>query len=122
MAEEACHHLTHVEASLPYAAPRRCCAAPPAAAADEYALACTAVELLTGAPPFTAHTAMALIDDHLNSAVPRRSHGIDWMPRAFDSILAKAMAKDPELRYGRVRSSSRSSPEPCTDGRHEIVA
>jgi serine/threonine-protein kinase len=100
MAEEACHHLTHVEASLPYSAPEVLRGRPPAAAADEYALACTAVELLTGAPPFTAHTAMALIDDHLNSSVPRYSHRIDWMPRAFDSILAKAMAKDPDLRYG----------------------
>jgi serine/threonine-protein kinase len=42
---------------------------------------------------------MALIEDHLNRPVPRFSHRIDWIPRAFDSILAKAMAKDPELRY-----------------------
>ena len=72
----------------------------PASAADEYALACTAVELLTGATPFTADSATALIDDHLNSPVPRYSRRIDWIPRAFDSILAKAMAKDPDLRYG----------------------
>jgi serine/threonine-protein kinase len=57
------------------------------------------VELLTGTTPFTAYTAMGLIDEHLNSPVPHFSRRIDWMPRAFDSILAKAMAKDPDNRY-----------------------
>ena len=42
---------------------------------------------------------MALIDDQLNRPVPRYSRRIDWVPRAFDSILAKAMAKDPDIRY-----------------------
>lgn len=99
VAQDAGHRLTHVEASLPYSAPEVLRGRPPSPAADEYALACTLVELLTGTPPFTAHTAMALIEDHLNRPVPRFSHQIDWIPRAFDSILAKAMAKDPELRY-----------------------
>ena len=99
VAQDSGHHLTHIEASLPYSAPEVLRGRAPAGAADEYALACTAVELLTGAPPFAAHTTMALIDDHLNSPVPRYSRRIDWLPRAFDSILAKAMAKDPDLRY-----------------------
>lgn len=90
---------TRVEASLPYTAPEVLRGHPPTAAADEYALACTAVELLTGTPPFIATTAMGLIDNHLNSPVPRFSREIDWIPRAFDSILAKAMAKDPDARY-----------------------
>ncbi len=89
-----------VETSLPYSAPEVLRGHAPGSAADEYALACTAVELLTGATPFTAHTTAALIDDHLNSPVPRYSRRIDWIPRAFDSVLAKAMAKDPDLRYG----------------------
>lgn len=90
---------THFEASLPYVAPEVLRGRPPSAASDEYALACTAVELLTGAPPFTAITSMALVDAHLNGHVPKYSRRFDWMPRAFDSILAKAMAKDPDLRY-----------------------
>jgi serine/threonine-protein kinase len=89
----------HVEASLPYAAPEVLQGHAASAASDEYSLACTTVELLTGAPPFPAHTAMALVDAHLNSPVPRYSRRFDWMARAFDSILAKAMAKTPELRY-----------------------
>ncbi|BBZ30082.1 protein kinase [Mycolicibacterium madagascariense] len=93
------HRPAHVEASLPYVAPEVLRGQPPSPASDEYALACTVVELLTGAPPFTATTSMALVSAHLNRRVPQYSHRIEWIPRAFDSILAKAMAKTPELRY-----------------------
>jgi serine/threonine-protein kinase len=31
--------------------------------------------------------------------VPRYARRFDWIPHAFDSILAKAMAKDPDARY-----------------------
>ena len=94
---------THVEASLPYSAP----------------------ELLTGhappGPPTSTrwrarwsnwspahrrshqHRKVSLIDAHLNMAPPRRSREIDWLPRVFDSILAKAMAKAPENRYQSCR-------------------
>jgi serine/threonine protein kinase len=94
---------THIEASLPYSAPELITGHAPTEATDEYALACTAVELITGSPPFTATTQLGLISAHLNSAPPRRSREIDWLPRVFDSILAKAMAKRPENRYQSCR-------------------
>jgi serine/threonine protein kinase len=97
------YRATHVEASLPYSAPELLTGHAPSGATDEYALACTAVELITGSPPFTARTQFGLIGAHLNSAPPRRSHEIDWLPRVFDSILAKAMAKNPEHRYQSCR-------------------
>lgn len=99
LAEDGARRMTHVEASLPYAAPEVLHGHPPEPASDEYALACTTVELLTGSPPFTANTSMSLVNAHLNSPVPKYSRRIDWLPRAFDSILAKAMAKSPDLRY-----------------------
>ncbi|EUA29972.1 putative serine/threonine-kinase PknB domain protein [Mycobacterium xenopi 4042] len=30
---------------------------------------------------------------------PRISRKAAWLPRAFDAVIAKAMARDPELRY-----------------------
>lgn len=90
---------SHVQASLPYAAPELLTGSTPSPATDEYELACTAVELITGAPPFTASTPTGLVDRHLHHPPPRVSHQIVWVPRAFDSILAKAMAKRPEARY-----------------------
>ncbi len=86
-------------ASLPYLAPEMLRGRPPAAAADEYALACTTVELVTGSTPFTASTPSDLADAHLNDPPPYPSRTHQWLPRAFDGVIGKAMAKDPELRY-----------------------
>ena len=36
---------------------------------------------------------------HLHRPAPRFSRHISWLPQAFDSILAKAMAKNPDNRY-----------------------
>ena len=94
---------THVEASLPYSAPELLTGHAPSGATDEYALACTVVELVTGTPPFTSTSKVGLIGAHLNTPPPRRSREIDWLPRVFDSILAKAMAKAPDSRYQSCR-------------------
>jgi serine/threonine protein kinase len=94
---------TQVEASLPYTAPELITGHAPTTASDEYALACTAVELITGSPPFTDQSSMGLIDSHLHRAPPRRSREISWLPRVFDSIVAKALAKAPADRYRSCR-------------------
>ena len=86
-------------ASLPYLAPEMLRGRPPAAATDEYALACTTVELITGAPPFAAATAAAVADAQLNRPPPYLSRTFGWLPRGFDGVVGKALAKDPELRY-----------------------
>lgn len=90
---------TQVQATLPYASPELLLGHRPSGATDEYALACTAVELITGTVPFAATTAVGLMEAQLHHAPPRVSQRVSWIPRAFDSILAKALAKDPELRY-----------------------
>jgi serine/threonine protein kinase len=99
LAEDAHHRPDHIEASLAYAAPELLRGRVPSAASDEYALACTAVELLTGEPPFDATSTRDLVEAHLNQPAPHFSKRLTWMTHAFDSILAKAMAKDPDHRY-----------------------
>jgi serine/threonine protein kinase len=94
---------TRAEASLPYSAPELITGHAPTDATDEYALACTAVELITGSPPFMAETPWGLIDAHLHRPPPRRSREISWLPRVFDAIMAKAMAKAPQDRYQSCR-------------------
>ncbi|MBU8827244.1 serine/threonine-protein kinase [Mycolicibacterium goodii] len=88
-----------VQASLPYSAPELVSGRALSAATDQYGLACTAVEVLTGLPPFTATTPVKMVDQQLNSPPPRISDRADWIPHAVDSIFAKALAKDPERRY-----------------------
>jgi serine/threonine protein kinase len=85
--------------SLPYAAPEVLRGQPVTAATDQYALACTAVELFDGKPPFTARTTMKLVDLHLNATPWPISYRHENIPPAFDSIVVKAMAKNPFSRY-----------------------
>lgn len=92
-----------VEASLPYAAPELITGHAPTEATDEYALACTAVELITGSPPFACRSTLELIDAHLHREPPRHAHELDWLPTVFDSIVAKALAKSPVERYSSCR-------------------
>ncbi|WP_123023227.1 serine/threonine-protein kinase [Mycolicibacterium stellerae] len=92
-------HATRIEASLPYTAPELLRGRPPSALTDQYALACTAVELLLGRPPYTGATWMELVDAHLNRPAPSYSHKIAWVPRSFDSVLHRALAKIPDSRY-----------------------
>jgi serine/threonine-protein kinase len=99
VAEDLRRRPAHVEASLPYSAPELLRGHAPSAATDEYALACTAFELITGSPPFKAATSMELIDEQLHAPPPKLSRKIDWLPHAFDSIMSKALAKTPDNRY-----------------------
>lgn len=87
------------QVSLHYAAPEVLSGKPPSAATDEYGLACTAVELLTGTPPFAAASAAELVDAQLHRMPPSLSREFDWLPRSFDTVLGRAIAKVPEVRY-----------------------
>lgn len=99
VAEAVGRHPEHVEASLPYSAPELLRGQPPSAATDEYALACTAVELITGSPPFSADSPDGLIDQHLDRQPPAVSPRVEGLPRVLDTILARAIAKNPDSRY-----------------------
>ncbi len=99
VAETVWRRPAQLEASLPFAAPELLRGRPPSALTDQYALACTAVELLLGAPPFWADTAVGLMDAHLNQPAPSYSHKVAWVPRIFDSVVHRALAKNPDSRY-----------------------
>lgn len=88
-----------IRASLPYLAPELLRGQMPTAVTDEYALACTTVELITGSPPFVADTSIGIVNAHLYEPPPRVSLSVPDVPRAFDSVLQTAMAKNREERY-----------------------
>ncbi|OBK11764.1 serine/threonine-protein kinase PknD [Mycobacterium asiaticum] len=68
--------------------------------ADIYALACVLGECLTGAPPYRADSVERLIASHLMEPVPRPSVlRPGRVPEALDQVIAKGMAKNPNLRY-----------------------
>lgn len=100
--EDVWHRPRHPgspEVSLPYTAPEILQGKAPSAATDEYALACTAVELLTGAPPFPTQSAADLADAHLRLLPPPLSDALGPAARAADVVVQRALAKFPARRY-----------------------
>jgi serine/threonine protein kinase len=67
--------------------------------ADIYALACVLHECLTGTPPYRAGTAGELVRAHTSDPIPQASAVRSGIPKAFDSVVARGMAKKPEDRY-----------------------
>ena len=67
--------------------------------ADQYALACSAFELLAGVPPFRRDEPVALMYAHLlEPPPPLTSHRLD-LPPAVDGVMSRALAKAPGDRY-----------------------
>jgi eukaryotic-like serine/threonine-protein kinase len=71
--------------------------------ADQYALACVAYQLLTGAAPFERDQGMAVLLAHLSEPPPSLSARRPGLPAAADEVLARGMAKVPEKRYASCR-------------------
>ncbi len=67
--------------------------------ADIYALACVLHEALTGSPPYRADSASTLVTAHLMDPIPQPSTLRSGIPKAFDAVIARGMAKKPEDRY-----------------------
>jgi len=70
---------------------------------DQYALACSAFELLSGVVPFERDQDMAVIYAHLSLPPPSLASRRPDLPSAADDVLARAMAKVPQDRYPSCR-------------------
>ena len=68
------------------------------ARSDVYSLGCVLYACLTGASPFHRLTAAATMHGHLNEIAPPVSQAAG-VPRRFDPVLSRALAKRPEDRY-----------------------
>jgi serine/threonine-protein kinase len=66
--------------------------------ADVYALACVLFECLTGSPPYRGND-VTLMTAHLTQSIPRASALRPGISVAFDEVIARGMAKDPEERH-----------------------
>ncbi|TVY03837.1 serine/threonine protein kinase [Mycolicibacterium porcinum] len=85
--------------SSAYMAPERFSGGPVGPAADVYALTCLLYEMLIGRPPFETGDLRQLMSAHMFSPAPRPSIMRRGIPRAFDEVVAKGMAKDAVDRY-----------------------
>jgi hypothetical protein len=89
--------------TLDYISPEQIEGRPTDGRADEYALACTAFELLTGYPPFQRDEATAVMYAQMSTPPPALTSRRPDLPSAADPVLARALAKAPADRFASCR-------------------
>jgi serine/threonine protein kinase len=80
--------------------------------ADVYALGVTLFEALTGRVPYLGDTDSARLVAKVNESPPMVSQVAPGIPSAFDAVLARALASDPDERYqsaGELGRAARSA-------------
>jgi len=67
---------------------------------DVYALGAMLYFLLSGRPPHGGSTPLAILDSVIQGAPPALRRLDPRIPRALESVVDKALSKDPDRRYG----------------------
>ncbi|BBZ40851.1 serine/threonine-protein kinase [Mycobacterium conspicuum] len=83
--------------------------------ADIYALACVLHECLTGSPPYKADSASTLVTAHLHGPIPQPSAARPGIPRGFDAVIARGMAKKAEDRYASAGDLAMAAHDALSD-------
>ncbi|MGH3077110.1 MAG: serine/threonine-protein kinase [Gaiellaceae bacterium] len=79
---------------------------------DVYSLGCVLYECLTGQAPFPRATDVALLWAHVHEEPPPPSEARPELSRELDTVLARALAKEPGRRYrsaGELVEATRSA-------------
>jgi serine/threonine-protein kinase len=82
-----------------YLSPEQARGEPVDARSDVYSTGCLLYELITGQPPFVGDSPVAVAYQHVRENAPAPSSLNPEVPRALDSIVMKALAKNPLNRY-----------------------
>jgi serine/threonine protein kinase len=85
-----------------YVAPEQIQAAPVDGRADVYSLGCVLYEMLTGSVAFPRDNDMAKLWAHISEPPPSPSLKRPDLDPAFDEIVRKATAKNPDDRYSKA--------------------
>jgi len=95
--------------TLNYMAPERFSDHVATLAVDVYSLACVLYETLTGEAPFVSDSVESLVAAHIYTPPPRPSMVNPHVAAAFDDVIARGMAKDPDDRYGTAGGLGRAA-------------
>ncbi len=108
--------------TVSYMAPERFSGQTATSAVDVYALACVLYESLTGVTPFPGDSLENLLAAHISSPPPRPSVTNPRVPTAFDDVVARGMAKDPDDRYGSASGLGRAAQRALQTGGNAVAA
>lgn len=72
------------------------------ARSEIYSLGCVLFETLVGSPPFLGDSALVTLSLHSEAPIPRPCRLVPSLPAVLDEIIIRALAKNPEGRYGSV--------------------
>jgi len=86
-----------------YLSPEQAMGKRAAPASDLYALGVVAYELLSGERPFESDSPTTEALAHVNAPVPSIAERRANLPPELDRVFQRALAKDPERRYGSAR-------------------
>jgi len=100
--------------SCAYMAPERFTGGRVGPAADVYSLACLLYECLTGTAPFPTGELSQLMGAHIMSPPPRPSVTRPILGPAFDAVVARGMAKQPEERFSSAGELARAASAAAT--------
>ena len=98
--------------TLEYVAPEQITGDPLDERSDVYSLGCVLYECLTGQSPFPRATDVALLWAHVHEEPTPPSKARPDLPRELDTVLARALAKEPGRRYrsaGELVAATRSA-------------
>jgi beta-lactam-binding protein with PASTA domain/predicted Ser/Thr protein kinase len=82
-----------------YLSPEQAQGEPVDARSDIYSLGCVLYEMLTGRPPFTGDSPVAIAYKHVREDPVPPSRTNPDVPDPMEAVVMKAMAKNPENRY-----------------------
>ncbi len=107
--------------TMAYAAPEQLRGEPLDGRTDQYALACTAFDLLTGSPPYVDSNPAVVITKHVAAQIPSLGERRPELA-ALDPVLTRALAKTLTDRFATCREFARelsaalgTSPNPVHD-------
>lgn len=95
-----------------YMSPEQCMAQDVTGASDQYSLGVVAYEMITGRPPFSGGSMMAIMYGHFNDTPPDISTVRPECPPELRNTVMRMLEKDPAKRWGSMEDAVDAMGEP----------
>lgn len=91
-----------------YMSPEQALGKPGDERVDIYSVGVMLFQMVTGQLPFTADTPLAVVMKHVNDPAPLPMEYLPTIPTGLQSIILKALAKNPEDRYSSAKEMAKA--------------